>query len=420
LRIPARSYAVALLYGILSVTKSLQKDSACFYAQPVQIMRIGRIFGIDIFVNVSWLFVFALVAWSLASNVWPLHGMTISPLTRSVLAVVTAMLFFCSVLLHELAHSLLARARGIPIKGITLFIFGGVSMLEREADSAPSEIWISLIGPLTSLALFVFFLVVVACIAQGQDLTTTASALPDGLSGLRGASALAATYLAIANLMLAVFNLLPAYPLDGGRILHGLLWRFSKNRSFATTCTVIVGRVIAGLIIAWGLTDIVLEGLGGGAWMTLIGIFLLQAGESERVAARLGDALRGHTAAELAVSPVLRLAADTNADAALAQLLHHQINAAPVYVGERFIGIVTLQDLVRVSDPARTYTTAVMTQSSELDHISADADAGEVTRRLSRGAQTMLPVLDAAGELVGFITREGVIAWMGSRGQETE
>lgn len=368
-------------------------------------MKIARIFGIDIYVNVSWLFVFALVAWSLAGNVGPLHAVSIGALPRAILAVITAFLFFASVLVHELAHSLVARARGIPIYGIRLFIFGGISLLEREADSAPSEAWISLIGPLTSIAVYFFFALAANLIDHGRPPAIPARSIQD-------AATVACSYLAFANVLLAFFNILPAYPLDGGRFLHAIIWRITGNKARATTIAVITGRLLAGAIVSLGIAISLLGGLGGGLWITFIGWFIFQAGEAERVAARVGDALRGHRAAELATPSPTRVAADSNATDALNVLLSAQINAAPVFIGDRFLGIVTLQDLVRVSDPGHTYVTAVMTQAEDVRSIGASADAAEVTRRLSRGSSTMLPVIDDRGDLVGFITRESILDWM--------
>ena len=370
-------------------------------------MRVGRLFGIDVFINVSWLFVFALVAWSLASDVGPLRAVDIPPLPRACLGVVTALLFFMSVLIHELAHSLLARSRGVKIRGITLFIFGGVSMLESEAETAPAEAWISLIGPLASFALFIIFTALTGLLAVAQP-------QPLQSHDWRTAMAVASSYLACANLLLATFNLLPAYPLDGGRILHALIWRFGGSRRRATAITIAVGRIIAACIVLLGIASTLFEreALGGGLWLTFIGWFLFQAGETEGAVARLGEALRGHVAAELAAPPACAISADTTAEEALQKLLHQQVHAAPIFLGERLIGMVTLQELVRVPEPTRTYVTAVMTPASEIAVIRASADAGEVTRALTRGGTTLLPVEDDNGELLGFITREGVVAWM--------
>jgi Zn-dependent protease/predicted transcriptional regulator len=369
-------------------------------------VKIARIFGIDIFVNVSWLFVFALVAWSLAGNAGPLHAVRLLPLERAFLAVLTALLFFVSVLLHELAHSLVARARGVPIRGITLFIFGGVSMMEGEPPNAPAEAWISVVGPLTSLLLWSLFGRFAHQLSAPHHLAMVMG------GDWRGGFAVAFSYLSLSNFLLALFNLLPAYPLDGGRVLHALVWRATNDRNLATTVAVIAGRSIAAAFVLIGILWTVTDGLGGGIWLTFLGWFLLQAGEAERVAARVTEALRGHRAAELAQAPKVRIAADQTAASALDVLLHDQVNSAPVFIGERLIGIVTLQGLVRVADPTTTYVTATMTKISEVATIRSDAEAVEVTRRFARGGQPLLPVLDNDGEVLGFITREIVLAWM--------
>ena len=368
-------------------------------------MKITRIFGIDIFVNVSWLFVFALVAWSMASNVGPLHAVKLAPFARSLLAVLTALLFFTSVLFHELAHSLIARQRGVPIRGITLFIFGGVSMLEGEPPNAPAEAWISGAGPLTSVVLGVFFGML------SHQLSSAHYAIVP-VHDWRSGFAVAFSYLAYSNYMLAIFNLLPAYPLDGGRVLHALVWRTTGDQHRATTVAVIAGRSIAAGFIILGIFWTITDGLGGGLWLTFIGWFLLQAGEAERVAARVTEALRGHRASELAQPPEVRIRADQTAASALEELLHHHVHSAPVFVGERLIGIVTLQSLVRVADSTTSYVTAAMTKISDIATIRGDCEAAEVTRRFAGGGHPLLPVVDAEGEVLGFITREIVLSWM--------
>lgn len=371
-------------------------------------MKIARIFGIDIFVNVSWLFVFALVTWSLASNVGPLHAAKLVPFARSLLALLTASLFFLSVLFHELAHSLVAKQRGVPIRGITLFIFGGVSMLEGEPPTAPAEMWISAIGPLASIALGIFF----GALSHALSSPYTV-AMP--VHDWRGGFAVAFSYLSISNYILAAFNLLPAYPLDGGRVLHGLVWRATGNRHRATTVAVIAGRSIAAAFVVFGIFSTITDGLGGGLWLTFIGWFLLQAGEAERVAARVTEALRGHRAAELAQPPEVRIRADQTASGALDELLQHHANSAPVFVGERLLGIVTLQSLVRVADAQTSYVTAAMTKIADIATIHGDCEAAEVTRRFAgggRGGPPLLPVIDDQGEVLGFITRETILSWM--------
>jgi Zn-dependent protease/predicted transcriptional regulator len=368
-------------------------------------MKIARIFGIDIFVNVSWLFVFALVAWSLAGNVGPLHALRLAPLARALLAVMTALLFFMSVLFHELAHSLIARQRGVPIRGMNLFIFGGVSLIEGEPPNAPTELWISAVGPSVNVVLGIVF-------GWLSHLLSSPYSIVMPVHDIGSGYAIAFSYLSISNYWLAAFNLLPAYPLDGGRVLHGIVWRATNDRYLATTVAVIAGRSIAAAFILCGILWTITDGMGGGLWLTFLGWFLLRAGEAERVATRVTEALRGHRAAELAQNPKVRISADQTTASALEALLDHQVNSAPVFVGERLIGIVTLQGLVRVADPSGSYVTAAMIKINDVATVRGDAEAAEVTRRFARGGHSLLPVIDNEGELLGFITREIVLSWM--------
>ncbi len=369
-------------------------------------MKVARILGIDIFINFSWLFVFALVVWSLAGNIGPLHALKLAPVARAFLAIVTASLFFLSVLVHELTHALVARRSGIPIRGITLFIFGGVSLLDFEPTAPPREVWLAAVGPLTSVTLGVAFA------ALAQRVSIPPHHLITAVHDWRGGFTLVFDCLARSNYALALFNLLPAYPLDGGRVLHALIWRSTGDQHQATSYTVIVGRSIAACFLALGIYWTVTDGFGLGFWLTLLGWFLLQAGEAERVVARVTEALRGHQAAELAQPPAVQVRADQTAATALNDLLNAHVHAAPVFVGERLIGIVTLQSLVRVADPAVAYVTTAMTKITEVTTISGDCEAVDVTRQFAHGGPPLLPVLDVDGEVLGFITREIVLSWM--------
>ena len=165
-------------------------------------MRIGQVFGVNIVVDVSWLFIFAIVSWALGGSAGPFHAIDVTPGVRAVLAVVTALLFFVSVLLHELAHSLVARSQGIPVKEIRLFIFGGASNLTEEPKTPLAAAWLAFAGPLLSLVLAVICGLI---------------AMQIGISAPAG---VVLAYLATANLIVGVFNLLPAFPMDGGRILR--------------------------------------------------------------------------------------------------------------------------------------------------------------------------------------------------------
>jgi Zn-dependent protease len=360
-------------------------------------MKVGSLFGIAITVNVSWIFVFALVAWGLATPAGPLHLEGVGVAERIALGLAGALLFFASVLIHELAHSLLARSRGIGVKGITLFIFGGVSQFDGEANDAPGEAWISGIGPLTSLLLGLLFW-----------------ALSTATGGQSSHAGTVFAYLSAANVILAIFNILPAYPLDGGRVMHALIWRISGNKATATRVTVGVGRVLAWVMIAWGIAESLFAGAFGGLWLTFVGWFLLQAGTAEQSGIALKEALQGHRAGELAAPPEFRLAADASAAKARGAMRAMAVKALPVFVGDRFAGIVTASALEGMSDDelARTYVTAVMIREPEVERIAAAAPADDAVASLARNGGEALAVTTDGDHVSALFTRESVMRWL--------
>jgi Zn-dependent protease len=359
-------------------------------------MRIGSLFGIEISVDLSWVFVFALVAWALASPSGPLRLAGVSPSERVVLGLLGSLLFFASVLLHELSHSLLARRRGVPVKGIVLFIFGGVSLFEGQAQDAPGEAWISGVGPLTSLLLGIFF----------YGLSSVA--------GGHGAAAAMFAYLGVANILLAIFNILPAYPLDGGRVLHALIWKASGDRNRATRITAAVGRGLAILMIAYGIVETLTVDAFGGLWLTFIGWFLLRAGKAEQANIAIADALKGHTAGELAAAPELRLPADATAARAVDMARQTGAHALPVFIGDQLLGVVSLAELMRLSDEerAQTYVTAVMTRVDDLASVSASTSADDAVAQLARSGAEAIVITAASGASAGLFTRESVMSWL--------
>ncbi len=198
--------------------------------------RLGRIFGIEIRIHYTWLLIFFLVAWSLAQGFFPETNPEWDTATYWITGIVASLLLFVSVLLHELAHSLVAQAQGIPVRSITLFIFGGVSRIEKEAEKPKAEFVMAIVGPLTSLALAGLFWGLLQ-IVQNSDSQLAAILL----------------YLALINALLAAFNLLPGFPLDGGRILRSILWSTTGNLTKATNIAATVGRLLGWALIAFGV-----------------------------------------------------------------------------------------------------------------------------------------------------------------------
>jgi Zn-dependent protease/predicted transcriptional regulator len=238
-------------------------------------IQLGRIAGIRISVNWSWLIVFALIVWTLAGNVFPDQNPGLGDGTYAAMAVVGAALFFLSLLLHELGHALQARRDGMEIDGITLWLFGGVARFRGMFPSAGAELRIALAGPLVSLLLGLGFAGLAGAVP-----------MPEAVDGV-------AAWLGYTNLVLLVFNLVPALPLDGGRVLRATLWLVRGDFAWATIVAAGIARAIAYLMIGGGLALLLFVGALGGAWLAFIGWFLLQAaaGEARYLATReaLGD-----------------------------------------------------------------------------------------------------------------------------------
>src|SRR3990172_11916008 len=222
--------------------------------------KIGRIAGVEIAVHWSWLFIFVLVTSSFATGILEEFFPEWSDARRWGVGVIIAAIFFTSILLHELSHSLVAKAKGIPVKGITLFVFGGVSNLGREAQSAAEEFQVAVVGPLTSLAIGALFAILWAALRVPAPQA----------SGIAG-------YLAFINGVIAAFNMLPGFPLDGGRVFRAIVWSRNQDRLAATRIASRVGEWIAYGMMALGIVYTFFGGLFSGLWFLLIGFFLRNA-----------------------------------------------------------------------------------------------------------------------------------------------
>jgi Zn-dependent protease/predicted transcriptional regulator len=252
---------------------------------------ISRVFGIDVRVDATWLLAFAFITWSLASGyfrfVTPRQGLG----TPLLLGAIAALLLFASVLLHEFSHALVARARGLRVRDITLFIFGGVSNISGEPRTARDELCIAVVGPLTSFALAAVFWLMTVAVGGTAGIGVLLGSAP-GFTMLSAPGAVL-SYLAFINLVLGVFNLIPAFPLDGGRVFRSILWGITNRYERATAIAAVVGQGFGFLLIGLGLARLFLGDLAGGAWTIFIGWFLSQAAGATRRERRLRDSLRG-------------------------------------------------------------------------------------------------------------------------------
>jgi Zn-dependent protease/CBS domain-containing protein len=253
--------------------------------------QLGRIAGIRIGVNWSWLIVFALIVWSLAVAVFPSQNPGFSDGEYIALAVVAALLFFVSLLLHELGHALQARREGVEIEGINLWLFGGVAQFKGGFPSAGAEFRIAIAGPLVSLALGL--LCMLAALAG----------LPSAIDGV-------VAWLGFTNLILLAFNLLPALPLDGGRVLRSALWHFRGDLKWATHVASLVGRGFGFLFIGLGVLMLIVDGAFSGAWLAFVGWFLLQAATAEARYVAAEQALEGLKVRDLMIRQPVTVDAD--------------------------------------------------------------------------------------------------------------
>lgn len=363
--------------------------------------RLFTIGGIEVGIHVSWLLIFGLVTWSLATGFFPeayrevAGGARLPQLTAWVLAVIAALLLFGSVLVHELAHSFMARARGLEARSITLFLFGGVSNLSAESKSPGTEFLVAIVGPLTSLGLAAVAFVASIFIAEPR-------------------AQLVLSYLAVVNALVAGFNLVPGFPLDGGRVLRSIAWRITNNLRRATEIAAAAGQLVGFALIAWGLIILFLPPTGdffSGIWIAAIGWFLQNAASASlqqvileaRVRdVRVGDILRRDPAA---VDP------DTTvADLIEQHLLRRNRRAMPVVVDGRPIGIVTIGDVSEVApeDRGRVRVREVMGGRDGLKAVTLADTLSRALEVFTAGDHEQLPVLED-GRLIGMLTRADVI-----------
>jgi Zn-dependent protease/predicted transcriptional regulator len=300
-------------------------------------IRLGRLFGIEIGLNWSLIFIFALIAWTLATGVLPQDVPGQGQVAYWVAGAAGAIVFYGCLLAHELAHALVARRSGLKVAGITLWLFGGVSQLEGDPKSAGAEALIAGVGPLTSFA--------VALIALALALATSANALVSDLL----------SWLAFVNLALGLFNLVPAFPLDGGRLLSSLFWWRSGSRQRGVHNAVRIGRVFAFLMIAVGALELFSGAVVDGIWIAFIGWFLLSAGSSEEEGTTIKALLKSVPVSAAMTSPVVTVPDWLTVEQFLESVApQHRFTTYPVHDPTgKLTGVVRLSDLVRVASPDR-------------------------------------------------------------------
>jgi Zn-dependent protease/predicted transcriptional regulator len=380
--------------------------------------KVGKIFGINIHIDWSWIFIFLLVTWNLAGAVFPSLHPDWSVATNIALGVVAALLFFLSILLHELAHSLVAKARGLPVRRITLFFFGGVSNIEREPPSPKTEFLMAIVGPLTSILLGILF-----TWWGRQSVPAVAGALQNPMQVLRGLDPLSTMLLWLGpiNILIGLFNLIPGFPLDGGRVLRSILWAVMDNFRRATRWATALGQsigwlmILAGIAMVFGVTLPVLgTGIGNGIWFAFIGWFLINAASQSYQQVLIEDMLEGVPITRLMREP----APSVSPDMPVSTLVYDHVmrgdeRAFPVMENDHLVGMVYAENLRDVDRSQWDTTTVrdVMVPANELDAVSPREDAMDAFQKLAQKEMRQIPVVQN-GELVGMLRRRDILRWL--------
>jgi len=360
-------------------------------------VKLGTLVGIDIRLHYTWLLAIFLIAWSLALGYFPMSGDALGPVTYWVLGLVAALLLFASVLVHEVGHSLVAGARGLRVDNITLFIFGGVSNITREPATARDEFLISVVGPLISLVLAGFFWLIGLLLPPASG--------PNAVAG----------YLAYANLLLGLFNVVPGFPLDGGRVLRSIVWGVTGDMARATQVASYVGQGVAFLLIGWGVLQVLSGDLFGGLWIGFIGWFLNSSAEGSRQEATVHRVLAGvPVTSVMDFSPVNLSTELTVGEFVLEHVLQHGHRAMPVVDNGRLVGIMSVTDAKHLNQDAwaTTHVGEVMTRMP-LKMLSPDADIATALHLMVENGLHQLPIV-RNGALLGVVSRADVMGYLQS------
>lgn len=363
-------------------------------------IRLGRLLGIPVGLDVSWFIIFVLITLSLASYFRGLHP-NWSPALHWTVGLATSLLFFVSVVLHELGHSVIALRYRIPVLSITLFVFGGVARIARDPARPSQEFWIAIAGPVTSYLLGgIFYL--------GFLLATPVS---EPLGGL-------CQYLAGINAILATFNLIPGFPLDGGRIARAVIWGATRDYGRATRIATRMGQVVAYGFIVYGVGVVLLQAnFFGGLWLAFIGWFLLNAAQESYQQVAIREVLRGIRARDVmavdcpTISPYQGLGEFVEE-----MVLPTGRRCFLVADGNRLLGLITLHELRAVPRerwPATTVAEA-MTPASQLKWAGPDDDILEIMQRMETENVNQMPVVENA-HLIGILTREHLLRVLRTR-----
>jgi len=376
-----------------------QQDPAHLAGPPSSGMRLGRIFGIPIYLHPSWFIIFALITLSLRTQFTAQHPNWTSQ-QHWMLGIITSALFFGSVIFHELSHSVVAIRYKIPVQSIMLFVFGGLSSISREPDKPRQEFNIAIAGPLASLFLAGCFYLV-GRFFHGDDLVTAST-----------------KWLWQINLALALFNLVPGFPLDGGRILRGIAWGITKNFQRATQIASTTGKIFAYMMIIFGVWQALTGNWVGGLWTAFIGWFLLSAAQESYAQVAVQNTLTGVRAGDVMTHDIPTVTRDMSIDEYVHEVLRTGARFHIVLGAGKPVGLISLDAARTVPRDEWTNTSiqAVMLPLDRMHSAQLDEPVLTILQRMRSSSISQMPVV-SEGNIVGMVGLDDILRVLHTRMQ---
>ncbi|PYS89831.1 MAG: hypothetical protein DMF64_16640 [Acidobacteria bacterium] len=369
-------------------------------------IKLGRIFGIEIGLHYSWLIIALLVVLSLVGQFYTTNPKWGAPVIWAT-ALVTGLLFFTAILLHELSHAAVAKGRGLPVRSITLFALGGIALIEKEANDAKTEFWIGLVGPIASI------LIGAVCLGLAWALGWSLAVAPH--------TPLAAMlmWLGVINIGLALFNLIPGFPLDGGRVLRAVIWWATGDAARSTRIAARVGQFVAFAFIVFGIMRF-FGGAGfGGLWLTFIGWFLLEAARASYAQVEITESLRGARVGDVMTRDYPVVEGQANLQAFVdGHLLRTGQRCFIVEESGRAVGLVTPHEIKEIERErwSSVMVREVMRPLDKLRTVKPSTPVAKVLELMGREDVNQLPVLQD-GHLTGIISRSHILRLLQTRAE---
>jgi len=362
-------------------------------------IKLFKLFGFEVRIDLSWIIIAILIAWSLSIGFFPFHFKNLSVQAYWSMGIVGALGLFLSVVFHELCHSLVARRYGIPIKGITLFIFGGVAEMDEEPRSPQAEFMMAIVGPLSSI--------LIALVAYGVYAVGKAGGWAVPVVGV-------IEYLSMINGLLAAFNLVPAFPLDGGRVLRSVLWGLKGNIRWATQVSSWIGEAFGILLVALGVVGFVRGNFVGGMWWFLIGLFLHNAAKMSYRQLMVRRALEGEPIGRFMEPNPVTVPPSISVEQLVEDYIYkYHFKMFPVVDSERLIGCVTTRQVREIPREEWSQRTVggLAAECSMDNTIEPNADATKALSVMSRTGASRLMVTEK-GRLLGMITLKDLMKFL--------